>query len=180
VDYGQGSPGSETGTILDPWTEHSEVLYSLVEIAAGGCSLFGRQKLRTKEVVVSKRIRKFRLLVLSVIALVGLACSQKPSESDAREKLEAYYVEKLGPAAGVQIVNFKKTDGLSEVENGAQYYTMDYQAEAVVNNGVEYQFKAGEGFKQEGKLRFVRSEKGWRLVDQRTVSYEMLPKAGRP
>src|SRR4051794_34184842 len=68
--------------------------------------------------------RKFRLVFLCVMVLASLACSQKPSESDARQMLESYLRERLDSDT-VQVVSLHKTDGLAEVDKGAKYYTMD-------------------------------------------------------
>ena len=59
------------------------------------------------------------------------------------------------------------------MENGAKYYTMEYQAEVVFPKGYHgyalygatLTCKAAQGFKENGRLRFVRTENGWKLVD---------------
>ena len=48
------------------------------------------------------------LTFLSVIALAGTACSQRPSESDARQMLQVYYRERFGSVTEVQVANLKK------------------------------------------------------------------------
>jgi hypothetical protein len=117
--------------------------------------------------------RSKNFIFLSAIALAVIACSQRPSESDARQMLEAYYRKRFGSGAEVQVANLKKTDGLAEVEKGAKYYTMEYQGEVVFPKGYNgytlyggsLTCKAAQGYKENGRLRFVRTENGWKLVD---------------
>lgn len=109
---------------------------------------------------------KLRPLFLSVVALASIACSPRPSESDARQMLESY-LGKSYKEGVVRVVRLRKTDGLAEVENGGNYYTMDYEAEIVFPRGfMQGDYKAGEGYTRKGTLRFVRTEKGWRLVGE--------------
>lgn len=120
---------------------------------------------------------KLRLFLLSIIALVGLACSQQPSESNARQLLESYLKRQVAPSE-VQVVSLHKTDGLAETENGAKYYTMDYQADVVFPKGHSEMttYKAGEGYKEDGRLRFVRTENGWRLLERQVFAHRNLGK----
>ncbi len=71
----------------------------------------------------------------------------------------------------VQVLSLNKIDGLAEVKDGAKYYTMDYQAEIVFPQGGSYwvspqPYKAGKGYTEYGRLRFVKTENGWRLLEQ--------------
>lgn len=118
---------------------------------------------------------KLAPLILSIMALAVAACSPKPSESEAHQVLESrlkesYTRTSMGSGeVDVRVVKFSKTDGLAKVKDGAKYYTMEYQAEIVFPKGYKSGFstsdyKAGEGYTTNGRLEFVRTENGWRLV----------------
>ena len=111
-------------------------------------------------------------VLLSLIALSGLGCTPKVSESEARELLEAYRSERA-PGTEVQIVSLHKTDGLAEVEKGANYYTMEYELEVVYSKEHQWiatgePYKAGEVYKETGRIYCVKTEKGWKLLDVRS------------
>jgi len=116
--------------------------------------------------------------------MIVTGCSQKPSESDGREFLESYVRKQLDgyqDTIDVKVVNFKKTDGLSEIEDGAKHYTMEYQADVIFPRGNSHWgsgYKAGEGYRERGRLQFVKFEEGWRLVDQRAYESHHLPENG--
>lgn len=101
-----------------------------------------------------------RYLILTVIALAGLSCSRSPGESDARKMLESNLRDRYG--SDVQILNLQKTDGLAEEENGARYYKWWYQVEFDHTQGLQDK----QHYKQAGFLRFVKTEQGWRLVEE--------------
>jgi len=122
--------------------------------------------------------KQLRRLTLGIIILVSMGCSSRPSESDANAMLDSYWKQQMRgyEDVEVQVVNFRKTNGLAEIKDGAKYYTMDYQAEVIFPKGNRHlggdDYKPGEGFLEKGNLRFVKTEEGWRLVDKERSSSE--------
>ena len=116
------------------------------------------------------QIGKAKFVLLNLIALIGLGCTPKVSESEARKLVEGYR-----RSENMQIVSLHKTDGLAEVENGANYYTMEYKLEVVYPKGYESpgtSFKAGEVYKETGRIHCVRTENGWKVLDLRVWHVE--------
>lgn len=116
----------------------------------------------------SEKKRSLRILLLLVIVLLtGMSCAQRPTEPDARQALEEHRKAQFGTE--VQVVSLHKTDGLAEEEDGAKYYTMEYEAEIVYPKGYEFfslfHYKAGTHYKEDGRIKFLKTEKGWRPVD---------------
>lgn len=68
-----------------------------------------------------------RLCVLAILGSMLVACSNRPSQSDARRKLEARIKQESNGL--INLISFQKTDGVMQEMMGVRVYEMRYAAE---------------------------------------------------
>lgn len=94
------------------------------------------------------------LVCLAASCLVAGCFPGKPSADDARAAFERELRAQVSSAANV--VDFKKTDGLTYRQDGVEAYDLEFAANVAV---------PGSRFEKDlyrGKVTFIRTENGWR------------------
>jgi hypothetical protein len=125
-------------------------------------------------------------LLAIAVALSLIGCSDKPSEADARAKLEAQIQQQSN--GFISLASFQKTDGVMHEFGGMKTYQMNYDADieflndcfwSGFNDGMSFathkmdrienipifvtpkQAKKGEHFRFNGRMDFQKTERGW-------------------
>ena len=117
---------------------------------------------------VSSRVRVPIVITIAAVSALVLACaSSYPSESAGRSYCEQH--EKID--GHLKLKSFTKTNGIGDDDRS---YEMEYEAEVeclsvttlpVIPEIAGVCKKVGQIFKRSGRIRFEKTENGWRAPD---------------